>query len=45
MPDVYLDESDIDLLMNNLDKHQLLQLDEQGDMTLEIGRKVLETAL
>lgn len=45
LSDVDLGISDIDVLMKNLEKHQMVKLGENGDMTLEVSRKVLEAAL
>ena len=35
----------VDRVVANLDKHGMTQLSERGDVTLEISRKMLETAL
>ncbi|GLO61298.1 alcohol dehydrogenase [Vibrio sp. MACH09] len=43
--DVELDASHIDELVQNLEAHQMLALGEHGDITLEVSRKILQTAL
>lgn len=43
--DVELDASHIDELVQNLEAHQMLTLGEHGDITLEVSRKILQTAL
>lgn len=45
LSDVDLDESHIDDLIGNLEKHGMLTLGEHGEITLEVSRKILETAL
>lgn len=43
--DVELDASHIDELVQNLEAHQMITLGEHGDITPEVSRKILETAL
>lgn len=40
-----LGEEVIEPLIQNLEKHNMVALSESGDMTLEVSRKVLQTAL
>ena len=44
LSDVDLYESNINEIMAALETHNMLALGERGDMTLEVSRKVLETA-
>ncbi|RHW76184.1 iron-containing alcohol dehydrogenase [Colwellia sp. RSH04] len=45
LSDVDLSESDIDLLIDRLANHGMTSLGEHGDITLEISREILTTAL
>ncbi|MFQ3249154.1 MAG: NADP-dependent alcohol dehydrogenase [Glaciecola sp.] len=45
LSDVELGEGDIDLLIEKLKQHGMLKLGEHGDITPDVSRKILETAL
>ncbi|MDV7103313.1 iron-containing alcohol dehydrogenase [Vibrio sp. TH_r3] len=45
LSEVNLSESDIDGLIVNLEKHGMVKLGEHGDVTLDVSRKILQTAL
>jgi NADP-dependent alcohol dehydrogenase len=45
LSDVDLGEADIDQLVNNLEQHGMKALGEHGDITLEVSRKILQTAI
>lgn len=45
LSDYGLDEKNIDEVINSLQKHGLTNLGENGDVTLEVSRKILNKAL
>ena len=45
LSDVELGNKDIDTLVSRLEQHGMVALGEQGDITLEVSRKILEQAL
>lgn len=45
LSEVNLGESDIDTLVEKLTQHGMLKLGEHGDITPEVSRKILQTAL
>ncbi|HAS87881.1 MAG TPA: NADH-dependent alcohol dehydrogenase [Desulfovibrio sp.] len=45
LSDYEIDADIIDRVVANLEKHGMTQLSERGDVTLEVSRKMLETAL
>ncbi|WP_413283112.1 iron-containing alcohol dehydrogenase [Vibrio sp. MA40-2] len=45
LSEVDLSESDIDGLIVNLEKHGMVKLGEHGDVTIDVSRKILQTAL